>query len=597
MTSPLPLGASRVFHRAIDGTIPYFRSDGGMQEEGRLPEGADPSELLAQGYVEAGRDDFLEARTRMDPLRPVPERASEVNVHVPGGKVRMDPEDADVYANEVDAAYAGRTPEDDALAELAGAMDYAGIGKPPSVPVSAKGPGTGNRRPAPRANTQSDVDALGAAWDDFYGRAQQVDVENVPSTIPMVSRMGGQPLSGPTQKAAVASPAPGPEQGPAFEPDDLRGAQSHAALMRGLAGAGRGMSRVGAAIAGVRPEEGEAGAMERGADSQVRDYLQRKQQGEAEKAAAEQTALKDPSSPQSKRFQAMVSRAFGSVYTPEQIASMTAADAPLVGKYGEMVRTLEDRAAARTAEQESQQAQLTARATEAEKQRAFEGKQSAANRANALRIAGMRQEGAGDKAGEAFQRKMSERNVAGYSFDPARPPSADGAKQMANVVKNRDEILGSLDRLEEAITAHGSEMFGTTAGDMASEWMNVTNRLRMLNEMGVPNGADYKMLAKQLADPTSMEAATTGNDRLLQQIKTLRSQIGRTVDATANTYGFKATGGDPQRVGMRGNMDLESDTVTIIPPPAPNGTPRPPKQVPRGEAQRYLSAGATLANG
>jgi hypothetical protein len=67
--------------------------------------------------------------------------------------------------------------------------------------------------------------------------------------------------------------------------------------------------------------------------------------------------------------------------------------------------------------------------------------------------------------------------------------------------------------------------------------------LRMLNDMGVPNGADYLMLGKQIADPTSGAAATTSNARLLQQIKTLRSQIGRTVDATANAYGFKPTGG------------------------------------------------------
>lgn len=489
--------------------------------------------------------------------------------------------------------------EDDALSELAGAMDYAGIGTPAPAPVPSVGPEARSRRSAARrANAPADVDALGAAWDDFYGRAQEVDVQNVPATVPLATRLGGTPLPGPTQRNAVASPEPGPQQGPVFgEADTLRDAQKRAALMRGLAGAGRGMSRIGAAIAGVRPEDGASADMERGADSQVRDYLQRKQQADADKATALKAEESDPASTSSKRFQALVSRAFGSVYTPEQISQMTAADAPLVGKYGEMVRTLEDRAVGRAAEQESQQAQLTARATEAEKQRAFEGKQNAANRANAREIAGMRQEQAGDKAQEAFDRKISERNVSGYAFDPARPPSAEGAKNMAAAVKARAEIEASLNRLESDIAEHGSEMFGAKAGEMASEWMNVTNKLRMLNDMGVPNGADYLMLGKQISDPTSGAAATTSNARLLQQIKTLRSQIGRTVDATANAYGFKPAGGGPQRVGMQGNMDLEADMVTIIPPPAPDGTPRPPKQVPRGEAQRYLSAGATLANG
>jgi hypothetical protein len=540
----LPVGASRVFHRAIDGTIPYFRNEGSMQEEGRLPDGADPAELLSQGYVEADRDSFLEARTRLDPLRSVPQQAREVNVPG-GGKLRMPPVDA----------------EDEALKELGASMDYAGLGKPAPVPAPAIGAGTGNRarpsRPArPRGDSPADVDALGAEWDDFYGRAQEVDVQNVPSAVPLASRMSGTPLPGPTQRNAVASPEPGLQQGPVFgEADTLRDAQKRAALMRGLAGAGKGMSRIGAAIAGVRPDDGAASDMERGADSQVRDYLQRKQQADADKASALKAAEQDPTSPASKRFQAMVSSAFGSVYTPEQIASMTAADAPLVGKYGEMVRTLEDRAAGRAAEQESQQAQLTARATEAEKQRAFEGKQSAANRANAREIAGMRQEQAGDKVQEAFDRKISERNVSGYAFDPARPPSAEGAKNMAAAVKARSEIEASLNRLESDISEHGSEMFGAKAGEMASEWMNVTNKLRMLNDMGVPNGADYLMLGKQISDPTSGAAATTSNARLLQQIKTLRSQIGRTVDATANAYGFRPATG-PQRVGMQGNMDL-----------------------------------------
>lgn len=517
-----------------------------MQEEGRLPAGAEPQDLLSQGYVEADRDTFLEARQRLDPMRPMPTQAREVNVHVPGGKVRMDPADAYAYADTVDAQQA----EDAALEELSGAMDYAGIGKPTSVPVPTTGTGTGNRRTAParpaRGDSPADVDALGAEFDDFYGRSQQVDVANVPNSVPLASRMGGEPLPRPAQSGAVASPSPGAQQGPTFgEADTLADAQKRERLLRGLGGIAGSTSRIGYLIAGARPpgeNRGEA-ALRSDASTQVRDFLQRRQQSEAEKASTEQAALQDPTSPQSKSFQALVSRAFGSVYTPEQIAGMTAADAQLVGKYGEMARTLEDRAAARTAEQQSQQAQLTARATEADKQRTFESKQNAANRAMQREIAGMRQEQAGDKADGAFQRKVSERNVAGYAFDPARPPSADGAKNMAAAVKAQSEILGSLNRLEADLKAHGSEMFGAKAGEMASEWMNVTNKLRMLNDMGVPNGADYLMLAKQITDPTSGAAATTSNERLLQQITSLRSQVGRTVDATANAYGFQRAGG------------------------------------------------------
>lgn len=569
-----------------------------MQEEGRLPEGSDPTDLLKQGYVEADRDSFLEARQRLDPLRPVPQRAREVNVHMPGGKVRMDPAAAYAYADSVDAQQA----EDDALSELAGAMDYAGIGKPASVPVPTVWAGTGNRRSAPtprrpvgaQQDTPADVDALGAAWDDFYNRGNAVDVQNVPSSVPLASRMGGQPPPGPAPRGAVAPPPPGPQQGPVFgESDTLQDAQKRAALMRGLAGVGRGMSRVGAAIAGVRPEDGAAADMDRGADSQVRDYLQRKQQAASEKADARKAAESDPNSPASKRFQAMVSRAFGSVYTPEQIAQMTAADSGLVGKYGEMVRTLEDRAAARAAEQEGQQAQLAARATEAEKQRAFEGKQNAANRANALKIAGMRQEVAGDKADEAFQRKMSERNVGGFEIDPTNPPTAEGAKKMATVVDAREQIRGSLDRLEELFKQHGPEMGGGVAQEqMESELANITTQLRLFNQMGVPNLNDYSQLAKQIPQTSGVGAWFTRNATTASKFQPLREQLDRAVASTARTYKFKPTG-SPERVGMQGNMDLSA------PPPAPAGmlNIRLPdgttKQIPaerRAEAERDYGA-------
>lgn len=562
MASRLPPGASRVFHRAIDGTIPYFRSEGNMQEEGRLPEGADPAELLSQGYVEADRDAFLEARTRLDPLRSIPERAREVNVHVPGGRVRMDPEDADAYANEVDAAYAGRSPEDDALAELSGAMDYAGLGRTQAAPPPPRAPTMGAPRPAtPRGDTPTDVDDLGAAWDDFYGRANAVEVQNVPSTVPLASRMGGEPLPRPSM-ASAAAPPPGaePEQGPEIAADDLRGAQSRASTMRGLAGVGRGFSRVGAALAGVRPEEGAAAAMEQGAEAQVREYLQRRQQSEAEKASAEKAALADPTSPASQRFQALVSRAFGSVYTPEQIAQMTAADAPLVGKYGEMVRAIEDRAAARASEQEGQQAQLAASATEAEKQRAFEAKENARNRANAREIAGMRQEQAGDKAAQDFERRMSERNVGGFEIDPSNPPTAEGAKRMAAVVDARAQIRGSLDRLEALFKQYGPEMGGGIAQEqMQSELGNIGTQLRLFNQMGVPNLNDYAELAKQIPQTAGVGAWFTRNATTQAKFKPLRDQLDRAVTSTATAYKFKPTGGGPQRVGMQGNMNLEAE--------------------------------------
>jgi hypothetical protein len=539
MASRLPLGVSRVYHRAIDGTIPYFRSEGGMQEEGRLPEGSDPAELLSQGYVEANRDDFVEARTRLDPLRPVP--GSELPTIRPS------------VANPTPPM---SDPEDAALDEFAAAVEASGIGRPTPRAMPAPRAATPTTRPAmrppaprappiPRGNTEADVDALGAEFEEFYNRANPVEVQRVPSTVPLASRMGGAPLPFPGQGGTSVPPTREPQRGPVLgDTDTLDDAQRRAGLLRGLGGMGKGMSRVGAAIAGVRPEEGAAGDMAQGADSQVRDYLMRKQQAEADKATAKQAALADPTSPESQRFQALVGRAFGSVYTPEQISAMTAADAPMVGKYGEMVRTLEDRAAGRAAAQQSEQTQLAARSSEAEKQRAFEATEGAKQRALQREIAGMRQGAAGDKAEEAHQRRMSERNVGGFDIDPANPPTAEGAKNMARAVDARAQIKGSLDRLETLFNEYGTEMGGGTAqSGMEAELGNITTQLRLFNQMGVPNLNDYTELAKQIPQTAGVGAWFSRDGSIREKFKTLRDQLDRAVSSTANAYKFKPTGG------------------------------------------------------
>jgi hypothetical protein len=58
---------ARYAHRAIDGTIPYFESDGTTAREGRLPVGADPKELEKRGYVFLDRDAFVRTRTSLNP--------------------------------------------------------------------------------------------------------------------------------------------------------------------------------------------------------------------------------------------------------------------------------------------------------------------------------------------------------------------------------------------------------------------------------------------------------------------------------------------------------------------------------------------------
>lgn len=180
----------------------------------------------------------------------------------------------------------------------------------------------------------------------------------------------------------------------------------------------------------------------------------------------------------------------------------------------------------------------------------------------------LKREQAGEQAATKRQQTLAERNVGGFSFDPDNPPSAEASKKMADAAIARDEILASLDNLERMYSQLGSEQVGEKAGVMESEWMNITNRLRTLNEMGVPNGADYAMLGKQIEDPTEFKAILTSRKRGLAKMRTLRDQVGRRVDATARALKFRPTGdaqqpakptGGPQRVPVSKGLPTGPD--------------------------------------
>lgn len=305
---PNPPPTTRLMHRAIDGTYPYFSSAiGGAQEEGRLPVGSDPQDLLDRGYTLADRDTFLQTRERMDPLK------------------RAEAKDADVLG----AAY------DDFQARLSAQQR-------PSAPVRA-GPSPAPRRAtataAPVGDTPEDLDALQAGLDDLAARSAQ-------------QQRGGfsgaaANNSGSTSTPPAPQPPVAPRQAVGRAPSqdmDLVAAQQRANLTRAIAGMSRAGSKIAAAIGHRQPDLSGAAALEASADTPVAQHLQRKQAAMAEDQRAQQAAQSDPTSPASQRIQAYVRRAFGSVYAPEEIAQMTAADAPFITKVGEMRAQLDARA-------------------------------------------------------------------------------------------------------------------------------------------------------------------------------------------------------------------------------------------------------------
>jgi hypothetical protein len=135
--------------------------------------------------------------------------------------------------------------------------------------------------------------------------------------------------------------------------------------------------------------------------------------------------------------------------------------------------------------------------------------------------------------------KYAERKVGGYDFDPEDPPTLEGAKKMANVLIAKDKALGALGRLEKLFDKHGKQMYGDVASQMESEWKQVTDQIRVQNEMGVPNGADYVMLAKQIPNPVGLDGAKQLKSSIKAKFEPLRKQLAETVDATARAYKYR----------------------------------------------------------
>jgi hypothetical protein len=394
-----------------------------------------------------------------------------------------------------------------------------------------------------------------------------VEVTQVGAPPELAGRLGGTPL--PRPSAASSAMGQGEDMpSDTRTPEGLLAALEQARQRRLMSQLGRASDMAASAISGTAPSAEAYKGLAAESDIPVRNYLLTQQEAQRTAKSAEEARLKDPSSPASQRLREYLGRAFPGVYSPEELSQVTAADRDMVLDVGrfkaEAKRRAEDRAA-------SEAAAIANR----EDTQAFQASESAKARAAQRALAAQRTE-ATDSPEErearriaAERRKLAERNVGGYEIDPANPPTSQGATKMAETVIARDELFGSLDRLEAMYKKLGSENVGANAGTMASEWMNITNKLRMVNDMGVPNGADYLMLGKQIEDPSTLNSITTSKARGLAQMRALREQVRRKVDATANAYKFKPVGAKPSGAIVAPDIDLASPAQVQM--RAPNG--------------------------
>lgn len=342
------------------------------------------------------------------------------------------------------------------------------------------------------------------------------------------------------------------------------------------------------AFTGVGRDPAMQQAMDAQTQAPVVEYLQRQKMADdkrrldltAQKAAPKPGSAPlsdDPTSPESRHAQEVYSYTYPNRYTPEQLAKFSAADfqrLKLADKSPQMEGIEADREAEvgrdkRATADREQRARLAAQRLDLDYDKLDQQQQLAF-----LQVADAR-EGRAEAAaarGEKRAGELAERNVGGFEIDPANPPSADASKKMAEAAIARDEIMGSLSNLERLYSSLGSEQVGARAGEMESEWMNITNRLRTLNEMGVPNGADYAMLGKQIEDPTEWKAVTTSKGRGLAKMKTLREQIARKMSATATALKFR-----PAQGAAATKRSMAPATKVASGPPVPQAPTRSPK--------------------
>lgn len=380
------------------------------------------------------------------------------------------------------------------------------------------------------------------------------------------------------QEGVVTERFDGLQPDPSSEEERLRERAAVGTLMADL---GQSSSRAIETLTGA-PGSGIYEGQRQRATEPLRTFLELQQRkegrGTTRPASAKPQASTDPSSPASKRKQMLVKATLGDVYADDEIAQMAEADADEALKYGSMRGTREVGREGHTDSNERARLEREERARIWSQRMGLEyDKMSLQERLAADRLASA----AADRDARLAKdtRTLNERNVGGYAFDAANPPSADAAKKMADVSIQSKTITGGLDSLEKLYRGSGTEITGETAGTMAAEWKNLTDMLRNISNMGVPNGKDYEMLAMQLENPTELKSFLTSKARGLAQMATVRKQIQRLVQATAEAYKYKAEGAAPAPQAGPPRVPVSKGLPT-----GPDGKPTldaPPKSAPR----------------
>lgn len=318
----------------------------------------------------------------------------------------------------------------------------------------------------------------------------------------------------------------------------------------------------------------------------------------SEADAKREAALADPASPESSALRATASELLKGRISPETLATMSGVQLRDVLKYGTSMVNAESMGAFREAqlEQSAKNAALDRQlraealaqgwdiANMTAEQREWMFNRDAELRKELAELASQKEAAKHERdRGE----KLAEREVGGFKFAPGRTPDSDSAKKMRDAAIEIGKLRRSLQNLKSLYSKHGTELYGDRAGLMESEFIAVTNAARNLNNMGVPNGKDYEMLAKELQDPTGFKDLFTTRGRSLTKMDLLDKRMSALVDDTAKVYGYTrdSTPSAPPRVGTPENPSRGPSTFEPMPTAPAAGRGAPKRQPPKGASR------------
>lgn len=255
-----------------------------------------------------------------------------------------------------------------------------------------------------------------------------------------------------------------------------------------------------------------------------------KQKLQADEADAKRRAqLLDPNSPQSKNVQKMVSgsKYLSTVFTPEEIGMLSAADAELLFEREDKNLSAAERAADRSQRWASLKEQIAARKEIAQMQR---DAQAEAKKAAA--------EAKAEAAKQKDANAMAELSVGGLQIAPGARPTKKSAETMSTNMEKYNNINGNLDALEMLFNQAGTEQLPTQSKALMDGLVNAIGMdLKEMQNLGVLNGQDWVLLKQQMPDVTGFGVPRT-NETIRKQFESFRRQLADKVSNSAKARGY-----------------------------------------------------------